>query len=347
MIKRLIPARGTVRALAAVVLGLAIAGCGLAPAARSPQATELSALSKTSDYELFVLPDEGQDPVLKAIAEAEKTLDVAMYIFSSPEVITGIADARARGVQVRVLLEPGPFNPSNPAFPLPINRRAHDELKAAGVNVRYIKPRFKYLHQKTIVVDGAAAIIMTANLSRSAFESNREYGVINRSASDVTEIQAMFDADWAGKEFTPADPDLVVSPVNSRSRLKNLISRAQRSVVVQVEVLGDPEISRALGSRVKAGVDVRVQLARFDGGTTNARALEELTAAGVKKVRFIRKPMMHAKLIIVDGEKAYLGSVNLTTNSMDNNRELGVILRDAPLVKRLHKIADRDWADSD
>lgn len=346
MLKRLIPARGPIRLLSAFLLALSIAGCGFAPLAQTSSEAQLSALAK-SDYQLFVLPDDGQTPVLKAIAEAEKSLDISMYIFSSPEVITAVADAEARGVAVRILLEPGPFNPSNPNFPLPINRRAFDELKAAGVNVRYIKPRFKYLHQKTILVDGHTAIVMTANLSRSAFESNREYGLINRSTSDVTEIQAMFEADWAGKDFVPEDPDLVVSPVNSRMRLKNLISRAQSSVVVQVEVLGDPEISRALGSRVKAGVDVRVLLAKFDGGGTNERELKELQEAGVTKVRFLNKPMVHSKLIVVDGEKAYLGSVNLTTNSMDNNRELGVILREAPLVKRLSKIADRDWAAAD
>lgn len=347
MFKRLIPARGPARMVAALLLGLAIAGCGFAPVAQAPGAGQLSALSEKSDYQLFVEPDDGQAPVLDAIAGAQTQVDVAVYMLSSPEVIGALAEAHARGVAVRVLLEPAPYNPSNPNFPLPTNRRAFEELTAAGVKIRYIKPRFKYLHQKTLIIDKQTAIIMTANLSRAAFESNREYGLINRSVSDVSEIQEMFEADWANKEFTPQDPDLVVSPVNARSRLKSFISRAKRSVVVQVEVLGDPEISKTLGARVKAGIDVRVQLAQFDSGTTNARELAELQAAGVKKVRFLRKPMIHSKLIVVDGEAAYLGSVNLTTNSLDNNRELGVIIREAPLVKKLVKVANGDWSESD
>lgn len=346
MFKRLIPARGPARMVTALMLGLAIAGCGFAPLAQAPAESKLSALSETSDYQLFVEPDEGQAPVLDALAGAQKSVDVAVYMLSSPEVIGALAEAHGRGVAVRVLMEPAPFNPSNPNFPLPTNRRAFEELTAAGVKIRYIKPRFKYLHQKTIIVDKQAAIVMTANLSRAAFESNREYGLINRSPSDVSEIQAMFEADWANREFTPQDPDLVVSPVNARARLKSFISKAKRSVVVQVEVLGDPEISRTLGARVKAGVDVRVQLAKF-GGNTNERELAELQEAGVKKVRFLSKPMIHAKLIVVDGEAAYLGSVNLTTNSLDNNRELGVIVREAPLVKKLAKVANGDWSASE
>lgn len=346
MVQRHLPTRAPARLFSALVLALSIAGCGFAPLAKTPAEAQLSAQSQSSEYQLFVQPDEGQAPVLKAIESAKTSVDVAMYIFSSPEAIAAVGAAQARGVAVRVLMESAPFNPTNPNFPLPINRRAFEELKAAGVQVRYIQPRFTYLHQKTIVIDRRTAVVMTANLSRSAFESNREYGLVDRSPSDVAEIQAMFEADWAGQEFVPADPDLVVSPVNSRSRLATLIGKAERSVVVQVEVLGDPEISRALGERAKLGVDVRVQLAKF-GGKTNDRELEELRAAGVKKVRFLKKPVVHAKLIIVDGEAAYLGSVNLTTNSMDNNRELGVIVREAPLVKRLNKIADHDWAAND
>ncbi|HEY9854100.1 MAG TPA: phospholipase D-like domain-containing protein [Stenomitos sp.] len=347
MFQRLEPARGPVRLLSALLLALSIAGCGFAPLGQSAAPARLSAFSEKSDYQLFIEPDDGQAPVLKAIQDAEKTLDVSMYILSSPEVIAGLTDAQARGVAVRVLMEPAPFNPSNPNIPLPINRKTFDALKAAGVQVRYIQPRFKYLHQKTIVVDGRAAIVMTSNLSRAAFESNREYGLIDRSASDVSEIQAMFEADWDNREFTPQDPDLVVSPSNSRSHLRSFIAKAKRSIFIQMEVLGDPELSKALGARVKEGVDVRVQLARFDSGGTNQSELQELQAAGVQKVRFLKKPVLHAKLMVVDGEAAYLGSVNLTTNSMDNNRELGVIVTDSPLVKRLAKIADRDWAASD
>lgn len=346
MLQRLEPTR-PVRLLMALWLALAIAGCGLAPLPDAAREAQLSALSKTSDYELFVEPDEGQAPVLTAIQGAEKTLDVSMYILSSPEVIAALVDAHERGVVVRVLLEPEPFNPSNPHWPLPINRKTFETLHEAGVQVRYIKPRFKYLHQKTIVVDGHTAVVMTANLSRSAFERNREYGLIDRSDSDVLEIQAMFQADWTNKEFEPRDPDLVVSPRNSRSRLKSLIASAKKTVYVQMEVLGDPEISGALGKKAKEGVEVRVQLAKFSGGSTNDGERQELTQAGVKKVRFISKPMLHAKLIVVDGAAAYLGSVNLTSNSMDNNRELGVILREPALVKRLGKISNRDWSQSD
>jgi phosphatidylserine/phosphatidylglycerophosphate/cardiolipin synthase-like enzyme len=126
----------------------------------------------------------------------------------------------------------------------------------------------------------------------------------------------------------------------------SFISGAKRSVVVQDEVMGDQEVADALGERARAGVDVKVQAAKFEPnalGDTNAQLLKQLNAAGVTQVRFQRKPVLHAKLIVVDGEAAYLGSVNLTTNSLNNNRELGVIVREKAIVSKLVKFSTADW----
>ncbi|MBO9542501.1 hypothetical protein J7643_18080 [bacterium] len=335
------------RLLSGLVLGLAIAGCSLGPfAAGEGVESRLAAQSSRATYQLFVEPDEGQAPVLTAIQKAKASVDVVVYMLSSPEIIQALCEAHGRGVKVRVLLEQRPFNPSNPNVPLPINKKTFETLEAAGVPVRYADRRFVYTHQKTMIVDQKAAYILTANLSRAAFEKNREYGLINRSESDVAEIQAMFEADWEHKAFTPMDPDLVVSPDNSRSRLVSFIRSAKRSVMVQDEVMGDQEVADALGERVRAGVDVKVQAAKFEPnalGDTNAKLLKQLNDVGVSQVRFQVKPMLHAKLIVVDGEAAYVGSINLTTNSLNNNRELGVIVRERAIVNRLVTFSSADW----
>ena len=39
-----------------------------------------------------------------------------------------------------------------------------------------------------------------------------------------------------------------------------------------------------------------------------------------------KSPYLHAKIIIRDGKNAYLGSHNLSTNSIDNNREVGILI---------------------
>lgn len=335
------------RPVAACLLGLAIAGCGLAPTTplKSLGMSHVGARSG-GDYQLFVEPDQGVAPVIQTINSARRSVDLVVYILSSPDVISALESAHSRGVQVRVLLEPKPYNPSNPNVPLPINKKTYSELKGAGISVQYTSPQFTFTHEKAMVVDNQTAIIETANLSKAAFQNNREYGIVDRVAADVAETEAIFQADWSHSAYTPNDPNLVVSPDNSRQRLVDLIASAQRSVVVQDEEMGDPAISQALGARVRAGLSVRVQLARFKDGNTNAQEQQELNSAGVTSVGFLAKPMLHAKLVVVDGQAAYVGSVNLSTNSMDHNRELGVILRDKVIVSQLASTADQDWGQS-
>lgn len=61
---------------------------------------------------------------------------------------------------------------------------------------------------------------------------------------------------------------------------------------------------------------------------------EALTASGVE-IRLSRSLYIHAKLIVADGERAFLGSQNLSATSLDQNRELGIILDDPVNLSRL------------
>ena len=75
-------------------------------------------------------------------------------------------------------------------------------------------------------------------------------------------------------------------------------------------------------------------------------ALEEpgfLARAGID-IRMLDAPYVHAKAIIVDGQSAFVGSQNLTANSLDGNREAGVVLSDLLAVSRLQATFDHDFA---
>ena len=53
--------------------------------------------------------------------------------------------------------------------------------------------------------------------------------------------------------------------------------------------------------------------------------------------------MIHAKVFIIDNEKAVIGSINLTRASLDDNRELAVITEDPTVLKQLIHTFDQDW----
>jgi cardiolipin synthase A/B len=47
---------------------------------------------------------------------------------------------------------------------------------------------------------------------------------------------------------------------------------------------------------------------------------------------FLAKPYLHGKIIIIDNQKVFLGSQNLTKNSLENNREVGIIFAPTPEI---------------
>jgi phosphatidylserine/phosphatidylglycerophosphate/cardiolipin synthase-like enzyme len=53
---------------------------------------------------------------------------------------------------------------------------------------------------------------------------------------------------------------------------------------------------------------------------------------------------VHAEAIVVDGRRAFVGTENLVTASLDHNRQLGVIVADPSAVQRLESTCDGDWA---
>ena len=55
---------------------------------------------------------------------------------------------------------------------------------------------------------------------------------------------------------------------------------------------------------------------------------------------------MHAKIIVVDGRRAFVGSENISAQSLDQNRELGIIVADSSVLSTLQQTFLQDWSDS-
>ncbi|HEY9720707.1 MAG TPA: phosphatidylserine/phosphatidylglycerophosphate/cardiolipin synthase family protein [Oscillatoriaceae cyanobacterium] len=342
-------------ALSLLTVPMLLAGCGstgMLPAG-TLAASQLSAYGhRTSENTLLVEPDMGVSPILQAIDSAKKSVQLVTYMITmdgdAAKIVQALVDRAKSGVPVQVLIEGRPYVPGPDGKPAPNpSIPAIKALMAGGVRVSYANPRFRFTHEKAMVIDNQVAYIMTCNFSNSAFNGNREYVLVDRTAADVSEVAHIFAADWLSKPITPKDPNLVESPDNSRGKLLNLINSAHKSLMIQFEYFEDPAIAEAVGERVKAGVDVKVMLgAAYPGevDTTSPEETQLLNSNGITQIEFTKSVQMHAKAIIVDGARAFLGSENLTANSLDNNREMGVIVTDPAIVQKMTQIAAHDWA---
>jgi phosphatidylserine/phosphatidylglycerophosphate/cardiolipin synthase-like enzyme len=292
--------------------------------------------------QVFIEPGARSLPVVHGIEAANLSVWVEVYLLTDASVIHALEDAAARGVAVRVMLDTSPYGGGGTAA-----QQTLAALAAAGVEVKPASPAFNYTHEKAMIVDGATAYIMTCNLTVSGlggsrFATNREYGIIDTDPTDVAEVTAIFQADWDRTNPILTDPHLIVSPINARARLLAVLASAHASLQIEDEEMLDPQSEAALVTAAQRGVRVEIVLPAPRAGTPPANDVPRLIRGGVD-VRYSIGLYMHAKLIVVDQSLAFVGSENFSANSLDDNRELGIVIADPGVVATLDNTFTSDW----
>ena len=64
------------------------------------------------------------------------------------------------------------------------------------------------------------------------------------------------------------------------------------------------------------------------------------------KVHTLRHLKLHGKMLIADGNRAIVGSINLAPGSFDDRRELAIETSSDHVVRRLVETARHDWKHS-
>ncbi|WP_038045794.1 phospholipase D-like domain-containing protein [Thermus caliditerrae] len=308
-------------------------------------------LSALAAPRLVVEPDDGVRPLLDLIASAREEILVKMYLWtpSRLDVVEALGEAVARGVKVRVLLEREPSGGR-------VDLAVFQALKERGAEVQLTTPfRFVFVHEKSLVVDRKVAWVGTMNLTGSSFTANREYALLLDDPRQVAEVVKVFEADWEGKRLDLSRALLVWAPSrtlggvregNARETLLGLIRGAKGELFLEHQAMADPEVVAALKEALARGVRVRLVGSPAEPGDTYFLAgAEELRQAGAE-VRFLPDPYVHAKVLVQDGEVALLGSLNLSANSLNANRELSVLLqkKEAPeAFARLLSVMEKDF----
>jgi cardiolipin synthase A/B len=319
----------------ASAVAIAVAGCFPTPV----ESSKTGSGPATGSATLQVEPDDGPVPVLSFIRGARRSLAVEVYLLTDDETIQALVDLRGAGREVQVILEPHPFGADG------ANQPAFDRLAAAGVGVGWSSARFALTHTKTLVADGRRLLVMSLNLTRAGLRGNREYAIIDDAPADVADAAATLDADRLGAPAPPLSPQgrLLLSPVNSRARILDLIGGARRALAVEIEEVSDPAAVAALVAAAARGVAVTAVVPGAARSTATDAAVQRLVAGGAA-VRGLLAPTVHAKAIVADGARLYLGSVNLTAASLDDNREIGLRVDDPALAGRITRTIAADWA---
>ena len=288
--------------------------------------------------------------VVGILAEAKEKVVLASYLLADHEVENAVLAAARRKVRVYVLLASEARldieDASDGEFEKAM-REQHRRMLArlGGYALFRSAPHF---HAKFVLADpgngDGVGIVLTANLTREAFERNEELAV-ELTGEEVDEAFAL--ARWAFWEYAqhelidPKNRFRAVKPLDSvahpgpspgvpatsprskglRDEAARLIEAASRELVVaNFGWDKDHEILEFLRVRASEGLAVTV-LARVRA--SQMPALVALAESGAQVFGF---KWLHAKALCADGAEALVMSANLQPDGLDHGFEIGVRL---------------------
>lgn len=281
----------------------------------------------------------GREPVLELINHATSSTQLVIYGLTDKKFINALTKSAEHGVEINVLLEPTPYRLTHQ------NDFAFEQIHSSKIHLKTPNPTFHFTHQKTFIFDQAQALIMTFNLTNSTFQHARNFAVLITDPDMIKEIQMVFSKDAQHMAADVKNPNLVWAPNNSRDKILDFIHSAKSEIDIYAENLTDYQIAGALAKAAHHGVKVNILSSTYPNTPPLSKELNYLIRAGAT-IHLDHDMTIHAKVILVDHKKAMIGSINLTRNSIDHNRELSVITEDKDVIKALSQTFNDDWSTS-
>src|SRR5262249_19871865 len=195
---------------------------------------------------LIVQPDAGIAPILTAIKQGKRTVDMLIFRLDRPEIARALQMAVLRGVRVRALTAHQNRGGTKSL------RKLEMELLEAGVTVSRTADDLVRYHAKFLIVDGKFLHVYGFNFTALDIMKSRSFGVVTRNKKLVCEAQRLFDADFDRRPYACACERFVVSPDNARERLAKFLRGARKQLLIYDPKVSDDGMLKILTEKIGA-----------------------------------------------------------------------------------------------
>lgn len=287
--------------------------------------------------ELLISPLGVEERIHDFFQATKYKLLMAYYRLDDKALSTLLCTLRHRGVYVQLLHESFPYESYAGTTMDTWFERLQRILGACDIPVKGDDALpVSFSHEKVSLAD-EKYLISTANLTYTSFRRNREYRVIGDNKEVRRSLEHVLMADWSGGTIPlgVVHPNLLVCPLNCREHLKWLLEAAEQEVIIEAQYIQDKEIVAILKDLLKKPW-FRLQI--IVGEYQALGWLDDLKPY----VRMFSSYYVHAKVLLVDQKYMLVGSMNFSTQAIENNREVSIILTDKANMRRFLSQFEKD-----
>lgn len=332
----------------------------------------IGGLSGGNSVRVITEGDDFFDTIISSIENAERSINLETYIFSSDTVgwlvAEKLAEKAEQGLEVNVIYDAfGSMTASGLMF---------DMMRKSGVEIIEYHPFVPWRrywnislrdHRKILVIDGSTAFIGGINIGKEYAGEKYEGGRwrdthIMIKGPAVRDIQFFFMENWyrnggaimESRLYFPDLPDegnLLLMVLCTRTRKKvrpvyesyiSAIRNARHSIyITNAYFIPDGRIYRTLVRAAERGVDVKLLLPGKSDVPFAKYASRYLYKRYMKKgIRIFeyQESILHAKTAVIDGVWSTVGSSNMDRRSFRRNLEINAVILDQGFGEKMEDI---------
>jgi len=128
------------------------------------------------------------------------------------------------------------------------------------------------------------------------------------------------------------------------SVIEEMMSVAEKEIVMTAYVISDMKVVDSVKNALERGISVEIFIYLPDSSQRTS-AVNEIFKLS-KEYRYLRihtisDEVLHAKVLIVDGDRVLVGSANPTFGGMVKNYELGFLVKDGRIAQKVLTLLSR------
>lgn len=310
--------------------------------------------------------------VIQHIQNSAQSIEIHMFVWRNDEIGNQVGReilaAANRGIQIRIIKDLGAFMYER----IEMNRKSFFNKaisKKQQLIYKAIAPTFpntyceddftedlgreiidhpnvtidwvNHTHTKYYIFDENIMLTGSINIE----DRHRGYFDYMIEINDPFVIQRFRERQQLSSPYDPNRPiDFVLNVITPEKKtfeikeeMIRLMNSAEKSIFIEMAYIGDPDISSAISSAAKRGVQVTMLFSREAniGNDINYKAMHDLYRSATIRA-YLTPKMIHSKLMMIDDDVVIMGSANFSVFSMQKAEELDVIIHsDQTLLNEL------------